>query len=180
MWIFLRSVIRGGLAGRGGCGPHGHDIKEHKSEGMRGTKHGGTVAVVTHLSDVLSCSWEEVALVLFGTEPSARSDSKHTGSHRSKMTTDDSGCGSFCSRCCLSLMCNLSWQIIRKAQRCLSSKFPSWLNLSHNPHQCGVYEITTSASNYKDVNRKRTHVTVRIASTDSLSFNSFMLWALKK
>lgn len=50
MWIFLRSIIRGGLAGRGGCVPCGHKIKEHKSNGMRGRVIGGeTVAVVTHL-----------------------------------------------------------------------------------------------------------------------------------
>lgn len=36
MWIFLRSIIRGGLAGWGGCGSCGHKIREHKNRGMRG------------------------------------------------------------------------------------------------------------------------------------------------
>lgn len=41
MWISLRSIIRGGLAGAGGCGPCSHQIKEHKSKGMRGRRSRG-------------------------------------------------------------------------------------------------------------------------------------------
>lgn len=41
VWISLRSIIRGGLAGAGGCGPCSHQIKEHKSEGMRGRRSRG-------------------------------------------------------------------------------------------------------------------------------------------
>lgn len=41
MRISLRSIIRGGLAGAGGCGPCSHQIKEHKSKGMRGRRSRG-------------------------------------------------------------------------------------------------------------------------------------------
>lgn len=56
MWILLKSVIRGSLVGRGGCGPYGHKIKEHKNKGIRGRVSGGNrMAVVSRLWAVLSC-----------------------------------------------------------------------------------------------------------------------------
>lgn len=60
MWIFLRSIIRGGWAGRGGCGPCRHKLKNIKAkgrgeEGKRGRVSGGNwTAVVPRLWVVLS------------------------------------------------------------------------------------------------------------------------------
>lgn len=64
MWIFLRSIIRGGLAGRGGCGPCGHKIKEHENKGTRGRVSGGNrTAVVPRLWVALRRRWGEVQMV---------------------------------------------------------------------------------------------------------------------
>lgn len=176
MWIFLRSVIRGGLAGRGGCGPRGHKIKEHKSEGMRGTKRGGNCScghtslgcfILQLRGSSISMVWHRSLRMI--------ADSKHTGSRRGRVTTDDLGCGSLCSDCRLSLICNLSWQLIRRTQWCLSSVVV--LSVGSTNYHLGFFHMTKMST---EKGQCVSPPLIPDFSPFKLSLHSFMLWALKK